>query len=52
MGIEVFFTMSFKAIVDSSSGQEILTISAPTACIALTCSIVPLISVVSVLVMD
>ena len=52
MGTETFFIISFKALVDSLSGQETLTISAPASCKECIYFIVPLISVVKVFVID
>jgi len=52
IGTFACLTISFNAFVDSSSGQETLTISAPASAIWLTCNIVALASVVKVLVID
>ena len=45
-------TISFKHFVESSSGQDTLTISAPASSNDCICLMVPLISVVKVLVID
>ena len=52
IGILVSLTIFFKAFVESSSGQDTLTMSAPASCNLPICFIVALVSVVSVLVMD
>ena len=50
--VAVSFVIFFKALVDSSSGQETLIMSAPASSSSLICLIVPLWSVVRVFVID
>jgi len=52
MGTVTSGMIFFSAAVDSSSGQEIRTMSAPATSKARTWSMVPWMSVVRVLVMD
>ena len=52
MGMLVCFTICDRAFVESSSGHETLTMSAPASSRSLICFTVPAISVVRVLVMD
>src|SRR5258708_2791858 len=52
MGTRQALTIVFSALVDSSSGQETRTMSAPASSMRLTCAMVALASEVSVLVMD
>ena len=52
MGASAPRTISFSAAVDSSSGQETLTISAPASSSPRICASVAFTSVVGVLVID
>ena len=52
IGTETSFEISFNALVESSSGQETLTISTPACSKFWICLIVPFISVVKVFVID
>ena len=52
IGISTCLVISFKALDDASSGQETLTMSAPSSWISIICLIVDLTFVVNVFVID